>query len=175
MTPHKAQCAFVFVCIHMSANIMHCALTYCILYIVFCMSKFINNISWLFPSIKWHLTRHSMHLFFTIHMTACIMHSAFNILNYAWVNSLIILVDFPIQKWHPTRPNVCLFYALCIMHYAINVPHYAWVNSLIILVDFSHQKWHLTRHSVHLFVMRPYVCIHYALCFMQLTYWILHE
>jgi hypothetical protein len=111
-------------------------LTYCILYIEFCMSKFIKNIGWLFPSKMTPHKAQCVFIFVCIHMSACIMCYALCIMHYA----------------------------LCIMHYVLCIMQYAWVNSLIILVNFPHQKWHPTRHSVHLFFMHPYECIHYALC-----------
>jgi hypothetical protein len=189
MKPHKAQCVFVFICIHMSACIMHYEL--CIMYYALC----------------------SMHYACIMH-AICIHYAlSINILNHGWVNSFIILVDFTIKmspykaqcsfafvciQWVQTlcimqltycklyifinnigwlfpskmtphkakfafvfmHPYECIHYTLCIMHYAINILHYAWVNSLIIFVDF----WHPTRHCVHLFYMHPYECIHYALC-----------
>ena len=110
------------------------------------------------------------------------MHYAINILHYAWVNSLIILVEFSHKKWHQTRhyvhfcfmhPYESIHYALCSVHlmynmqlvYCIMYLHYAWVNLFIILVDFSHQKWYPTMDNVHLFC---YACIvHYVACMMQ--------
>ena len=140
MTPHKAQCEFVFLCIHMSAYIMHYEI---------------------------------------------------NILNFAWANSLIILVDFSHRKWHPTRPNVYLFlyasiwvHRLWIMHYAIHILKYARVNSFILLVDFSHRKLHPTRHNVHFFLyasiwVHTLFTMHYAFnilaCTMQCAISIMYE
>ena len=98
-------------------------------------------------------------------------------MHFAWVNSLIILVDFSHQKWHPTRHSVNLFF-LCIhmsayiMHYEINILNFAWANSLIILVDFSHRKWHPTRPNVYLFLYAS-IWVH-TLCIMHYAINILH-
>ena len=121
-------CMHPYECKHYPLCIMQ--LTYCILYIAFCMSKFINNISWLFPS---KMTPHKAQcefVFLCIHMSAYIMHYEINILNFAWANSLLILVDCSHRKWQPTRHNVYLFlyasiwvHALCIMQLTYRIMH----------------------------------------------------
>ena len=75
MTPYKAQCSFVFVCIQWVQTLCIMQLTYCILYVAFCLRKFINNIGWL-SHRKWHPTRNSVHHFFASLWvrTLCIKH-----------------------------------------------------------------------------------------------------
>ena len=85
MTPHKAQCDFFFyasICVH-TLCIMQ--LTYCIMYIAFCMSKFLNNIGWLFPS---KMTPHKAQCVFVfvcihecMHYALCIMQLTYRIMH----------------------------------------------------------------------------------------------
>ena len=60
----------------------------------------------------------------------CILHYALKQLQYVWINSLQILVDFFNEKWRTTKHNVHLFcyacklnYVSCIMRYAISIMH----------------------------------------------------
>ena len=130
----------------------------CNLHISLCMSKFINNISWLFPS---KMTPHKAQFAFVFYASIwvhalCIIQLTYWILHNVY--SLIILVDFSHRKWHPTRSNVYFFldasiwvqtfnYALC----NFNILHFAWVNSVIILVDFSYRQWHPTQGGIKFF------------------------
>ena len=130
-------CMHPYECIHYALCIVHLMynmqLVYCILYFVFCMSNFINNLGWLFPSKmtprKAQCALCIVHLMYNMQLVYCIMY-----LHYAWVNLFIILVDFSHQKWHPTMDNVHLFCYACIVHYvacmrqyAISLMHYVWM------------------------------------------------